>query len=280
MKRFITSDLHFHHKNILAYEPERLRLVCEYIAKQDLAGDYDSPKEIAETYLQAIKDQNKELIGWYLDYHDKWLVEQWNSVVSPEDTVYFLGDLTLKDSRSFIKECSEKLNGHKILIRGNHDCGKKSAYAEANWEYGHRSAYTLEENGVKIVMSHEPPFDKDLPLPPNAEWDEEGNLLDSHGHPVAQLTAWNPNDIFFFGHVHSNLSQIECHGNSYCVCADRFGGIPQDLDELIAKANETKKFYRCNLPDGTSELVEDMDEVNDRYNLWLHEHPEYEKEAE
>ena len=49
------------------------------------------------------------------------LIKNWNSVVRPEDTVYHLGDFAFyKDQRKTINVL-RRLNGNKILIRGNHD---------------------------------------------------------------------------------------------------------------------------------------------------------------
>lgn len=51
---------------------------------------------------------------------DEALIENWNSVVKPKDTVYHLGDVAF-GKRSKIKTLLERLNGHKHLILGNHD---------------------------------------------------------------------------------------------------------------------------------------------------------------
>ena len=49
------------------------------------------------------------------------LIQNWNSFVHKNDTVYILGDLC---HHIKVEECNElikQLKGHKILIRGNHD---------------------------------------------------------------------------------------------------------------------------------------------------------------
>lgn len=52
--------------------------------------------------------------------HDLYLQDRWNAVVGPDDTVYHLGDvsLSLRDLPS-MKRCH--LNGHLVLVAGNHD---------------------------------------------------------------------------------------------------------------------------------------------------------------
>jgi len=49
------------------------------------------------------------------------LIANWNSVVRPDDTVYVLGDFLLGGKPERIREVIGRLNGLKILIRGNHD---------------------------------------------------------------------------------------------------------------------------------------------------------------
>lgn len=53
------------------------------------------------------------------------LIERWNSVVSHEDKVYHLGDFCLNPKAKWIQH---KLNGTKVLIKGNHDTMKLSEY--------------------------------------------------------------------------------------------------------------------------------------------------------
>ncbi len=49
---------------------------------------------------------------------DEFMVKAWNDVVRPQDKVYHLGDVVI--NRKFLSILS-RLNGHKKLIRGNHD---------------------------------------------------------------------------------------------------------------------------------------------------------------
>ncbi len=78
-KVFLVSDTHFGHTNIIKY-----------------AGrPFATPEEM-----------------------DEALVENWNSVVRPQDKVYHLGDVAMSRRKLPILE---RLNGTKILIKGNHD---------------------------------------------------------------------------------------------------------------------------------------------------------------
>lgn len=53
--------------------------------------------------------------------HDRWLVNLWNREVSAGDVVYVLGDYSFAKKYDDIAKFTERLNGTKILIKGNHD---------------------------------------------------------------------------------------------------------------------------------------------------------------
>jgi calcineurin-like phosphoesterase family protein len=56
---------------------------------------------------------------------DQFIVDRWNSVVRPQDHVYHLGDVAMKkDSIETVSRC----NGHKRLVRGNHDIFRTKEY--------------------------------------------------------------------------------------------------------------------------------------------------------
>ncbi len=79
---FLTADHHFGHNKILQYEEQRgKRFSC-------------------------------------IEEHDEFLIEQWNSVVKPVDSVYHLGDIAF-GRQGF--NAARRLNGYKKLILGNHD---------------------------------------------------------------------------------------------------------------------------------------------------------------
>lgn len=58
---------------------------------------------------------------------DEYMVKAWNERVRPTDKVYHLGDVVI--NRKCLKTLS-RLNGDKVLIRGNHDIFKMSDYTE------------------------------------------------------------------------------------------------------------------------------------------------------
>lgn len=61
-----------------------------------------------------------------IDEHDKAIVENWNSLILPEDDVYVLGDLMLNDNEKGIS-LIKQLNGNLHVILGNHDTDARIA---------------------------------------------------------------------------------------------------------------------------------------------------------
>lgn len=78
------------------------------------------------------------------------LIQNWNKVVKSEDKIYVDGDISL--ARRYIK-IMHNLNGHKILIKGNHDIFKLSDYLPHFEDI--RSSMLVEEN---IIITHIPIF--------------------------------------------------------------------------------------------------------------------------
>jgi calcineurin-like phosphoesterase family protein len=58
---------------------------------------------------------------------DETMVENHNRVVGPNDKVYMLGDIAFNKKNLVILS---RLNGEKVLIKGNHDTEKLSEYSK------------------------------------------------------------------------------------------------------------------------------------------------------
>jgi calcineurin-like phosphoesterase family protein len=81
------------------------------------------------------------------DEMDEAMVKAWNERVRPNDKVYHLGDVVM--SRKSLAIMS-RLNGDKVLIRGNHDIFKDTDYRE---HFRELRAYHVM-NGM--ILSHIP----------------------------------------------------------------------------------------------------------------------------
>lgn len=52
---------------------------------------------------------------------DETLINNWNSIVQPDDTIYHLGDFGFYRDSDKLRQVFDRLNGSKHLILGNHD---------------------------------------------------------------------------------------------------------------------------------------------------------------
>ncbi len=110
-----------------------------------------------------------------LPAHDAALIANWNAVVSPDDTVWHLGDFALGPSEARIAEILAALAGTKHLIIGNND--GPATLAASGWaSVGHYAELTVDER--RLVLCHYA----------FRTWNGMGRgALDLHGHSHGQL---------------------------------------------------------------------------------------------
>lgn len=103
---------------------------------------------------------------------DEIMVDRWNAVVRPNDKVYHLGDVAIPRRGLDILA---RLNGSKVLIRGNHDIFKLRDYAQYFKDV--RGSHKLDQ----YVLTH-------VPIHPGAiaRW-MHGNI---HGHLHNNVVTW------------------------------------------------------------------------------------------
>lgn len=113
MKVFIISDHHFNHKNIIKF--------CKGFRP------YENIVEMNEDYIN-----------------------RWNLVVGKEDFVIHLGDFGI-DGEMKIKDIFDRLNGYKIIVKGNHD------YSHAKLKkMGFIKTYAGKFEVGSFIFSHKP----------------------------------------------------------------------------------------------------------------------------
>lgn len=120
MRTFITSDLHFGHKNIMSFCPQ---------ARARFRND--------------------------VDYMNEQMVVEWNTIVQPEDLVYILGDVAFLPAQK-AAEYMDRCNGTKILVEGNHD---RKALNDPTFRNCFKEVHKyldINYGGHKIIMSHYP----------------------------------------------------------------------------------------------------------------------------
>ena len=89
-----------------------------------------------------------------VDEMDKILIDNWNSVISDNDTVYILGDISWYNEEKTV-QIFQQLKGKKILIKGNHDkvVSGSNIYKCFDGVYDY---YELHLDKNKVVMIHYP----------------------------------------------------------------------------------------------------------------------------
>lgn len=149
-KIWFRSDDHFNNYNVNKYcNRPFIHQVKEnkiYYNNEFIKECLDNEQSIKEAVNLTVKEMNSTFI------------EKWNSKVSKEDTVYYLGDFAFPCSLEEGKKLLKKLNGYKILITGNHDKSKKIMQ-----EMGFDEVYdTLEIvlRDQRLLLNHYPYVDK------------------------------------------------------------------------------------------------------------------------
>lgn len=125
---------------------------------------------------------------------DKVLINNWNSVVGPNDKVYHLGDVFINRRFRFILE---HLNGTKVLIKGNHDIFDLENYTPYFKDI--RAYHKLD----KCILSH-------IPVHPQQLGRFKGNI---HGHlheHIVSDSQGNPDPRYMTVCVeHINYTPVE-----------------------------------------------------------------------
>lgn len=108
---------------------------------------------------------------------DQALIRNWNAVVHRDDTVYVVGDFTM---RPRAQDYLEQLKGHKILIVGNHDYFARRASRCALFD--EVAPYMqIRMEGRRITLCHYPMLEwqgsRESP-----EGKEYGYLIHGHIH--------------------------------------------------------------------------------------------------
>ena len=170
MKTFFVSDTHFSHSNVIGY---------------------------CNRPFNDVTEMNAAMIA------------RWNAVVTPDDTVYHLGDFAFGPYHN-IQTILSQLNGKIILVKGNHD-RSVSAMLRAGFADVVKSC-SLEIDGTKLFLSHKPIADAP--------------------HLQEQIEAA---DIHLCGHVHTRWKY---KGNAVNVGVDQWDFTPRTLDELLCVAHE------------------------------------------
>lgn len=166
---WLISDTHFGHSNILTFKDKN----------GDPVRDFSSVDEMDET-----------------------MIMNWNTLVTPQDKVYHLGDVYF-GSGERANNILSRLNGKKRLIVGNHDDLKSNI---------------LHKHFQKISMWR--------------KWSELGLLLTHVPVHISTLSENSFNGkqmVNVHGHIHQNQSP---EGPYKCVCVEHTNYMPVNIESL------------------------------------------------
>jgi len=123
---------------------------------------------------------------------DEAMISNWNSVVSPKDTVYHLGDFG-RGTTKYLIDTISRLNGNITLLLGNHDSHKWGMTEGALLAFDSVTTYReLKIDKKLIVLFHYP----------IASWNgSHHGSLHLHGHSHGTVaTNGNRLDVGVDGH--------------------------------------------------------------------------------
>lgn len=173
---FITSDTHFGHHGVTKF----------------------------------LRDDGSKLRPWdTIEEMDEALVENWNKVVRPQDKVYHLGDVVI--NRRAIPTLG-RLNGEKILIKGNHDVFRLSEYAP----------YFKDIRGCGVLadfaLTH-------VPIHPQSLERWKGNF---HGHLHANRVM---TEVTRFSRSIGEHNTLVIDPRYLCLCVEHTNFTPVSLED-------------------------------------------------
>ena len=130
-----------------------------------------------------------------IEEHDQEVIRRWNSVVSPDDVVYHLGDVMLNDNAHGM-ECLRQLNGQIKIVPGNHDTDSRlKLYAQLENVEVMPMAISLKYKKYNFYLSHHPTLTSNLEKAPYLRM----HLINLYGHTHQQGKFFQ--DMPFMFHV-------------------------------------------------------------------------------
>lgn len=162
---YFTSDFHFGHRGII---------------------------EMQNRPFSDVAEMNKQLLHNY------------NEVVHKNDTVYILGDICHHMGVEEAEDIIGRLNGRKMLVRGNHDKKyREDLFAEVS------DFTTASVNGVYLALMH---------------------------YPMLSWPKKNSGSLQLHGHIHAdksyNLENLKKHILRYDVGVDANDFYPVSIEQI------------------------------------------------
>jgi calcineurin-like phosphoesterase family protein len=192
---FFSSDPHFGHKNILNFIVHAL----------------DCPKRLPELNEGSIDDAcgcpHMRNFG-SVEEMDEFIIQEHNKVVKPPDKWYCGGDVAM--DKKHIATVG-RLNGHKRLMRGNHDIAPDKYY-HPWFESIYATRVFDKDKKSDIILSH-------IPI-----------------HPESLRQGWTN----VHGHVHSNVPALHFGTRYLNISLEVTDYRPLSIEEVRQRITDQK----------------------------------------
>jgi calcineurin-like phosphoesterase family protein len=132
---------------------------------------------------------------------DDQMIAHWNSVVSPIDELWHLGDFAVRQPPERISDLLERLHGQMYLVAGNND---SSAVKESSGWLSVQDYAEVNIDSVRLVLCH---------------------------YPFRSWRDMAKGAINLHGHSHGRLKRMP---RQFDVGVDAWGFRPVTLDELLS----------------------------------------------
>jgi calcineurin-like phosphoesterase family protein len=215
---YVMSDTHFGHANMIRYSPARCETVRSLLGREPTTADH-----------RVI---------------DELLVTRWNATVNDDDTILHLGDFTLYPK--LVPALTKRLNGRKVLLRGNHDDKGAAFYEALGWRVVAKpqlpptsTCIVATINGAKVFFSHVPVFQS----PGAPDEAATGNNLEN----LDELFNAERCDVNVHGHIHD---RVPLDARCINVSAEAINYTPVRVGSLIDQWH-SRSSSRLIQPDST-----------------------------
>lgn len=197
---YITSDIHFYHNNMCGPE-----------------GFIKGRRQFADAYEM-----------------NEYLVKAHNSVVTDNDRVYILGDISMNQNKDDVLNILKQLKGELVIIKGNHDDESTLRFLEKNNYQLPNGRNKFEIHRVGLIKKYDKKI-YHLTHYPLMVGSERGKLRSLHGH------------------IHEHQSPLP-NGLNVCIDspelpANTTFGVPIRFDEI---ANQLEMKYNIFLSERES----------------------------
>ncbi len=188
-KNFYIADTHFGHSNIIRFD---------------------------NRHFKNVEDM------------DETLINNWNNVVSNEDTVYILGDFCWDKEDRWI-EILDQLKGKKVLIKGNHDIKHMSSKLRNKFQ-DVKELKEIKDSGKRVIMCHYPiPFYR-------ADYNPDMIMLYGHIHTTIENDFMNAFKETIKEHDTRKRGRHQCQFYNVGCMMSWMNYTPKTLDEIIEGA--------------------------------------------